>query len=187
MTLWTLDIGSGGNSEYSSHYGFEASGVNPDRIGIDLRRPIIKGGEFVQANVETLPFRENSISSISMFDVIEHLDSPSMALREIMRVMCTGGNAILTTPNAIHAPKVVMAAIKGRYEPSKDHVATYGLPELEMLLERCGFSNFKVSYFSGPYTSEESSNLPLWHRVVLRLSAPFPALGERQLKAEMSK
>jgi len=57
----------------------------------------------VAASVLSLPFRENSFTSVLFTDVIEHLPSGSeaKALCEIRRCLATRGQLILTTPNDI--------------------------------------------------------------------------------------
>lgn len=93
-----LDIGSGGNSE------FPATFKRPGAICID-KRP--SEGALVADVEDRLPFDDSSVSKVFMYDVIEHLDSPGKALKEILRVLEPGGELELGTPNALWAPKVV--------------------------------------------------------------------------------
>lgn len=47
---------------------------------------------------QSLPFSDESFDAVNLADVLEHLESPVDALREIKRVMRRGGALILSTP-----------------------------------------------------------------------------------------
>ena len=76
---------------------------------IDKIEPIIEGlrkkypsGKFFSGNIP--PFsdlQDNSFDRVFSFQVIEHIDSDDLFLKEIHRVLRPGGVALLTTPNRI--------------------------------------------------------------------------------------
>ncbi|GEM_PF-4380371 len=51
------------------------------------------------ANAEALPFADNLFNVIVMDEVIEHLQNPSKAMVESVRVLKPGGHLIITTPS----------------------------------------------------------------------------------------
>lgn len=94
-----LDIGCG-TGHILNHY--IAKGVTG--IGID-NSPIImdyhahqQGFPASQADVNALPFKNNSFDLITCFGLIEHLDNPIGALSEMRRITKVGGRAMITVP-----------------------------------------------------------------------------------------
>lgn len=73
-------------------------------VGIDLdrralqRNPTIRHG--VVASAERLPFADASFDLVVLAWVLEHLDRPVSAFREIHRVLARGGRVVFVTPNA---------------------------------------------------------------------------------------
>lgn len=56
----------------------------------------------VQASVYALPFAENSVEVVLLFEVLEHLAEPQGALNEVSRVLRPGGALALTAPQYWH-------------------------------------------------------------------------------------
>lgn len=52
----------------------------------------------IYANAEYLPFANNSINTILLLDVLEHLPVPENCLKEISRVLVTGGSLVIHVP-----------------------------------------------------------------------------------------
>jgi SAM-dependent methyltransferase len=168
--LLTLDVGCGGSKRYSWHI------IRGD-INIDILKPTYKIANFIQCDAHHLPFRTGVFDKIYMYDLIEHLDSPLLALREAHRVLKPGGLLELGTPNALYILKIARAAKRGFYTPHEDHIATWGLPELTNLLRKAGFKEIRVYYTT--YLDDKHKFL---ERFILRV-LPFKALKHRQLKA----
>jgi 2-polyprenyl-3-methyl-5-hydroxy-6-metoxy-1,4-benzoquinol methylase len=53
----------------------------------------------VQAIGESLPLAEESFDCILLSEVIEHLETPQISIREAVRVLRPGGRLLITTPN----------------------------------------------------------------------------------------
>ena len=53
----------------------------------------------LQAVGEALPFRESSFDGVILSEVVEHLEAPQHSIREAVRVLCSGGRLLVTTPN----------------------------------------------------------------------------------------
>jgi len=135
----TLDVGSGSGGH---GFGFACLGD----VNIDIGRPPSKPNKpFIRSDANALPFRDNLFTRVTVFDVIEHVDAPSIVLREIKRVMTKNGVLILGTPNAMRVVNFLHIAIHGFYVPHEDHVTVWGRMELANLFRRVGFTRFTVT------------------------------------------
>ncbi len=56
-------------------------------------------GNFITGNLPPLPYPDASFDSILSFQVIEHIEDDTLFLKEIHRVLRSGGVALITTPN----------------------------------------------------------------------------------------
>ena len=98
-----LDLGCGDGMFGSILFGNRPEGIN---CGIDLcledarKAKRTKTYKSLQvADIQELPFSDNSIGSIFSNSVFEHLDDIDMALREAVRVLRPGGKLVVTSPN----------------------------------------------------------------------------------------
>ncbi|GEM_PF-2161281 len=132
-----LDVGCG-----SGHY--QKSSKFRGVINIDVLKPKKKIPNFVLCDAQKLPFRKCVFEKVYFYDVLEHLEKPVQCLKDIKRVTKHNGVIVLGTPNALFFPKILLSAIKGKYYPDGGHIATYGLPELENLLNYADFKNFQI-------------------------------------------
>jgi ubiquinone/menaquinone biosynthesis C-methylase UbiE len=97
--------------------------------------------ENVQIEVQSvydLPFEAESFDTVTMIEVLEHLDHPQTALLEIARVLRPGGELVLTTPNRLwpfeqHGVPVGEKRYPGYYFP--------GLPWIKPLHRRMSRSD----------------------------------------------
>ncbi len=118
-----LEIGTG------SGYGIEVIAPQTERfVTIDKHTPAPEllawpNVEFRQATVPPLPFDDASFDYVISFQVIEHIERDTEFVREIHRVLRSGGRFIVTTP---HAP---MSLTRNPW-----HVREYTIEELRSLL-----------------------------------------------------
>lgn len=71
-------------------------------IGVDSvdLRPHLVGITKIGANIEQLPFADDTFSLITANMVVEHVEYPERLLREVRRVLKPGGLFLLHTPNS---------------------------------------------------------------------------------------
>ena len=83
----TLEIGSWGEPSYSRFF--------LNRVGMD-----IKGGKGVDlvASAYDIPFEDNSFEIVLCLSVLEHLEDPKKALREMHRVLKPNGTILVSVP-----------------------------------------------------------------------------------------
>lgn len=78
-------------------------------VRIDLkRRPAVN----LIVDAHFLPFKNESFSHIICTEVLEHLESPFHALKEIHRVLKRNGIAFITIPNLTEIRRVLSIARK---------------------------------------------------------------------------
>jgi SAM-dependent methyltransferase len=90
--MTVLDIGCG-NKPYKPIF----SGKNIDYMGIDIRKD---GCADIICDVKQLPFTEASFSLCLCFQVLEHVDDSSTAIKEILRVLCPHGLLFISVPSS---------------------------------------------------------------------------------------
>lgn len=95
---YVLDIGCGHGNFLKPVYEktVHTYGVDPNKDAL-AKNKLIKNK--VVGVVEYLPFRNNFFDLVVSEWVLEHLDNPERAFREIYRVLKPGGKVIFLTPN----------------------------------------------------------------------------------------
>lgn len=104
-----LEIGCGDGlfSHLIASLGVEVVGLDPEERGISqaiekTKEQVYAGSggrpRYMVGSGEKLPFGDGAFAAVCLFDVIEHLDNPVAVLREIVRVLRPGGQALLVTP-----------------------------------------------------------------------------------------
>lgn len=170
----TLDVGCG-----SENFSF----VCLADVNVDIGRPPTKPNKpFIRCDASFLPFRDNQFVRITFFDVIEHVDAPTIVLREIKRVMAKGAVLILITPNAMRITNFLYILLHGFYIPHEDHVAVWGRIEMINLLRHVGFSSFEVKA-----STLEDSTHGLFPILALKLASFRQDLNGRVLIATARK
>ena len=142
-SVQSLEIGSGTGVLLHTLRG---RGLNVQ--GVELRSELIDEartwfGDLAIQRVEstTLPFANDSFDVVMSFDVFEHIPDSDAHLREVRRVLRTGGAYLVQTPNKW--TNVVFETIRWRSFTRfrEDHCSLHTLGELTARLSRHGFES----------------------------------------------
>ena len=92
-----LDVGcgTGANLEMLKQFG-EAEGVDVSDDALEFCK--LKGLKVHKGLAESLPFADESFDLVTALDVVEHLDDDISGLKEMNRVMKSGGKTLIFVP-----------------------------------------------------------------------------------------
>jgi 2-polyprenyl-3-methyl-5-hydroxy-6-metoxy-1,4-benzoquinol methylase len=96
-----LDMGCGDGSFLATAKlrGWEVSGIEVTEVA--ARRAQAKvGEERIFQTLEAAQYPNSYFDVVTLWDVIEHLPDPVGALRQLVRLLCPGGQVVISTPNA---------------------------------------------------------------------------------------
>lgn len=131
-----LDVGSAtGKFLVAAAPYFTVEGVEPDPGTSEQARAA--GLTVTTGTLQSLQSPPGSFDAITMFHVIEHLDSPRKALEQARRLLVPGGIVLIETPT--------VDCLWFRLAPSRwrqlipDHYFFFSRATLERLLGQCGF------------------------------------------------
>lgn len=101
-----------------------------DLSPVALEKLKVAGARTVHASVAALPFAAGRFDAVCALDVVEHVDRPGDALREIARVLAPAGRLLLSVP--LHGERWT------HFDALVGHGARFELEELAMALEALG-------------------------------------------------
>lgn len=131
-----LDVGCafGYFMEHASQY-FDVYGIDISHYAIEKARERRLKKVRVHNVEEEFPFPKRYFDVVTCFEVIEHLYHPDRLLKNIYRVLKTGGFLYISTPNN----NLLRRILVGSLEHLDHHVSLMHLSEFEKLLEKNGF------------------------------------------------
>jgi SAM-dependent methyltransferase len=94
-------------------------------------------GGVVNGDALALPFPDETFDRIIAAEVLEHIPDDESTLRELVRVLRTGGRMAVTVPTR-WPERVCWALDHGYHDTPGGHVRIYRQPDLEAKLERAG-------------------------------------------------
>src|SRR5437762_4212153 len=141
-----LDVGcgTGANLQMLARHG-AAEGVDVSSEALEFCRA--RGlSKVKEGAAEALPYEDASFDLVTGLDVVEHLDDDVAGLREMRRVLRTGGRCLLFVP--------AFMFLWGVQDDVSHHRRRYTLSELKAKLAQAGFTIERASYanitFFGP-------------------------------------
>lgn len=100
---------------------------------------IAKGACDIVADAHYLPFESSIFDAIIMYEVLDGLESPKRALKEIHRVLKSSGILRLSIPNVYYYRNIIRWIVKGRTAGDRSHKAGWRWSDIETLLTVCDF------------------------------------------------
>ena len=128
-------------------YGLDISSKAVDLAR--LKHPEIK---FQQGALNHIPEETNSIDSVTMIEVIEHLVDIEGTLKELFRVMKPGGILLIATTDFNWLKQVIIAIFffEKYFYPTNPHIRFFKKSTLADILSKNGFSIIKYAW-NGDY------------------------------------
>ena len=98
------------------------------------------GKSFVQMGEDALPFKGGAFDQVVCLDYLEHVDNDDLTLREISRVLKSGGKLVLITPHLgkFFILQKIRPAVGLRLEFYGHKREGYSLPQLKTKLGQAG-------------------------------------------------
>ncbi|MBS7623623.1 methyltransferase domain-containing protein [Candidatus Bathyarchaeota archaeon] len=168
MSMLTLDVGCGERK----HGG----------LGIDVRlTPHVD----LLASTYFLPFKAEIFDKVYMFEVLEHLENPSGALREVGRVLRRAGTVEGSIPNPYWCGRLLRVIMHRDLEEqytSCEHINAWTISELRHLVHRCRLELRSCRYGDSGFYKGLGSLVQL-----LRLNRLLKAITNHQLLFQVRK
>lgn len=123
--------------------------------------------ELVRGDAEALPFADGAFDLVYGSSILHHVHLEA-ALREVHRVLRSGGMLVFAEPNALNPQLLILFKVRGlreRFGVSPDELA-FSRFRARATLSRAGFADVTVE----PYDFLHPSTPERWVRVVGRLS-----------------
>lgn len=172
-TTRLLDLGCGHATLLREHYdrAARAIGADPDLDALTDNQVL---SDKVAATAYRLPFRDGSFDLVTLAWVLEHLERPERAFREIHRVLTPGGGGVFLTPNVwnynVWAIRLIPNALhgfftrrlygRGEHDTYPTLYRANSADRIEALLARVGFERARIVFNGDP--SYISLNEPLF-------------------------
>ena len=94
-----LGCGSGVFTDLLKKRGFDSVGVDLSPRLIAVARRSYPGVEFVEGDVEKLPFADASFDGVLLSGIVHHLPDPSRCAAEVHRILKPGASFVAFDPN----------------------------------------------------------------------------------------
>ena len=155
-----LDIGSGWGTIYFilKKLGFESHALDLKNL-IDVDEDFFTIADLNES--KPLPFDDSSFDSVTLVEVLEHIDNPVYLIREISRILRNKGTFVLSTPNIMKINERLYFFLGGIFPKFKwlkkgrhrfapvgglgGHVSPIAYHQICWILERSGFEIEKIS------------------------------------------
>ncbi len=115
---------------------FRKFGVDVSKYAVEIARKKLPSATFkIMGAEEKLPFKKDFFDIILFNDVLEHLENPEIALKNIFRMLKKGGILYITTPNL----NIVRKKIFRNSDKKVHHISLFSHSSLISLLNGLGF------------------------------------------------
>ncbi len=171
MTGRLLDIGcaTGEFLMAAKARGWEVYGVEPSAIAAELAEQAT-GATIYTGTLDAAPFPYGWFDVVTLWDVIEHVQSPRVYIEQAARLVRRGGMLALTTPN-IQSMNYWLLGAKWWVIGPNDHIYYFAPRTMQRLLTDCGFKIHVMHTATNRLDTWQQSTR--WLRALRRLTQPF--------------
>ena len=149
-----LDVGCG-TAELSENLFNRGFNVIALDLGFDsIKRAFLKlrkknlNFSFIQGDIYRLPYEDSSFDAVVASEILEHLEKPQDALKEVARIVRPGGYFIVSTPYCEHL-RFTLCIHCNKKTPINAHLHSFDDKIMENVLKKAGFSiEKKIKYGS---------------------------------------
>jgi len=138
-----LDIGCamGFFLEVAQQRGWDVYGIDVSEYAVNLAREKF-GSRVSRGTLSDIHFAPDSFDVITMFDVIEHLSSPTETLRNISMILKSKGILAISTVNTDSLSCKLMGSYWSHFKP--EHLYYFSSQNIKLILDKTGFSVLEV-------------------------------------------
>lgn len=135
-----LEVGVG-TGRFALPLGIQ-KGVEPSKPMAEIARE--KGIETVEGIAEKLPFEAESFDFVLMVTTICFVDDPLQSLREINRILCSGGSVII---GFVEKDSAIGREYEKKRQRSRFYRAArfFSTEEVRLLLNKAGFEDIRCT------------------------------------------
>lgn len=136
-----LEVGAGAGffMKAAERAGWSVAGIEVSGAGVEFAQTEL-GLDVKQQAAEEISFDDCLFDVVVMFDVIEHLYAPALALSSICRVLRLGGILVIITPNYNSISRSVLGIDWAVLSPA-EHLYYFSESSLKKLLEQNKFKD----------------------------------------------
>ena len=118
-------------------------GIDAGLASLQMGKLIFPDLTLICCSVYQLPFKSATFDSAVMIDVIEHLEDPSSALKEVVRLMKRDGTLYVQTPNypikRLYDLWHRLRGSRGEFRDDQTHVSKFNCRHLVSVVSQAGF------------------------------------------------
>jgi len=136
-----IEFGCGNGSilQYLFQNGFQIEGSDISLSCLQFFQKRNKKISLYQSDALNTPFHDETYHVIGLFDVLEHIENDTLALKESFRICKKNGLIIITVP----AHKYLWSY----FDEFSQHKRRYSKKELNLKLKKAGFEIEKISFY----------------------------------------
>jgi SAM-dependent methyltransferase len=164
-----LDVGCGVGNDVRA-LGARGLGVDPSRTMLDVAAS--RGGRFVCAVVEELPFARSTMGGVSADRVLQHVVDPDLATRALVRVARRGGMVVAADPDQatlqIEGPEPELADVVRHYRAERGIRNGFLAGRMAEVLRACDLVDVdRASWTQEMVDPEAAFGITTWSRFLV--------------------